>query len=467
MRVLLLEPPLSTRPTGIFPRHPPHYALYAAAVLRAEGHEVHVLDAFVEDLSASGAAARAAALAPGLAVIVPYDYTRETPPEVGQSVATALRTALPGVRIGLAGSVDAEHFRRQLVACPALDFATVGEYERTLVAVAARGARGLEGVPGLLLRAPEGLVDTGPAEVVQDLDSLPWPAWELVDFPRYTFVPHRYRRVPFYPLLASRGCPYGCLCCKEARWSRISRVRVRTVPNVLAEIQHAIQRWGAREIQFSDATFGQRRDWVFELCGALGREFPGLPWTAITRVDLMSPDLLSAMARAGCWNLLYGVESANQHALDRVGKRIDLATVRATFAATRAAGIQSTASFIVGLPGEDREDVLRTIAFACALDPDFAQFFVLKYYGDDGALDAWGRVDPGWDLAPYDFRGPVFVPRAFAGPRELRALQRLAYRRFYLRPRVIARRLAELGEPGQLGRHLHAARILAGTLRTR
>ncbi|MFH1465404.1 MAG: radical SAM protein [Pseudomonadota bacterium] len=464
MRVLFLEPPLDVRPTGIFPRHPPHHALYAAAVLRDAGHVVMVLDAFVEDLSAIGAAARAIALAPELVLIVPYDYTRETPPEVGQGIATTLRAALPGVRIGLAGSVDADHFRRQLLACPALEFATVGEYERSLLAVADRGGEGLDGIPGLLLRAPEGIVHTAPAEVVEDLDSLPWPAWDLVDFPRYTFVPHRYKHAPFYPLLASRGCPFGCLCCKEAKWSKITRFRLRSVSDVLAEIRHARERWGAREIQFSDATFGLRRDWVFELCDALEREHPGLPWTALTRVDLMSPELLQAMARAGCWNLLYGVESANQRALDIVHKRIDLGTVRSTFAATQAAGIQTTASFILGLPGEDHADVLRTIAFALELDPDFAQFFVLKYFSDDGALDAWGRVDPTWDLAPYDFRGPVFVPSAFSGPDELHALQRLAYRRFYLRPRVLARRLPELLEPGQIGRYLHAGRILAGTL---
>jgi anaerobic magnesium-protoporphyrin IX monomethyl ester cyclase len=462
MRILFLEPPLDAEPTGIFPRHPPHYALYAAAVLREEGHEVHVLDAFVEDLSAADTARRAAALAPELLLLVPYDYTRETPPAVSTDLAERLRTLLPAARIGLVGSVDADHFQRQLEACPAIDFATVGEYERSLQAVAARESGALEGIPGLLLREEGGIVHTGPAELVEELDTLPWPAWDLVDFPRYTFVPHRYKHAPFYPLLASRGCPYGCLCCKEAKWSKITRFRLRSVPDVMAEILHARQRWGAREIQFSDATFGLRRGWVLELCEALQREAPGLPWTAITRVDRMDPELLGAMARAGCWNLLYGVESANQHALDIVGKRIDIPQVRRTIAATRAAGIRSTASFILGLPGEDRADVMRTIAFARDLDPDFAQFFVLKHFGDDDSLDAWGRVDPNWDLAPYDFRGPVFVPHGFSGPAELHALQRLAYRRFYLRPRMIARRLPELLEPGQVRRHLHAARILLG-----
>ncbi len=452
MRVLYVEPPLSLTPTGIEPRHPPQMALYSAALLRRAGHDVQVIDAFLEDLSLDETLARTLQAAPELVVLVPFDYTRETEPRVTVELAQRLGRELPGLPVGLAGSVDRPLFERCLREAPALRFAVVGEYEHALLQVAARGGDDLDGIPGLLVRRGTEVAFTGPGVVVDDLADLPYPAWDLVDFARYTFVPHRYKRVPMYPLLASRGCPFACLCCKETKYAKITRYRLRSVADVIAEIRWAQQRWGAREIQFSDATFGIRPEWVKELCEALRRERLDVTWSALMRADLMTPDVLEPMARAGCWNVLVGVESANQHALDIVHKRITPDLARSAVRAAKAAGLTVTTSFILGLPGEDRADVLRTIDFAVELDPDYAQFFVLKHYGEDGEFDAWGRVEDTWDLSPHDFRGPVFVGRAFRDRTELKDLQRLAYRRFYLRPRYVAKRLPDLMSPAQARR---------------
>lgn len=454
MKFLFVEPPLDHERTGIFPRHPPHYALFAAAHLKQAGHEVTVLDAFMEDLTTAETVERALNATPDVLILTPYDYTRETPPEISCHVAGMVKTRAPRTLIGLAGSVDKEHFRGQLKVEKCLDFAAYGEYELTIGAIGSAGPGSLATVPGLLVRTVDGIVDTGPARIVEELDALPIPAWELIDFARYTHIPHRFKRVPMYPLLATRGCPFSCLCCKEAKWAKITRFRSRSVGNVIQEIRYAVRRYQAKEIQFADATFGVNKRWVLELCEAMMRENLDLSWSAITRVDVVTPTVLRAMAEAGCWNLLYGIESVNQHALNTVDKRISIAQVKETVAATREAGIEVTASFILGLPGENLDDVLRTIDFALELDPEFAQFFVLKYYGEDGALDEWGRVDPEWDLARYDFRGPVFVPTAFKDKDELKQLQKLAYRKFYLRPAYIRRRLPDLLSPGQWPRYL-------------
>ncbi len=463
MRIVFLEPPLSLHPLGIFPRHPPQYALTAAAVLRDAGHDVSLVDAFHEDLSLAETAEKVAALAPELLVIVPYDYTRETQPEVTTQLSRMLASRVPGLILGMAGSVDEPHFRRRMLAAPQLEFACVGEYESTMLSVAAHGGP-CEGVTGLLLRRGDDVISTGPADVPTELDRLPFPAWDLVDFSRYIYVPHRFRRSPMYPLLAGRGCPFACLCCKEAKYAKITRYRLRSVANVMAEIRHAVVTWGAREIQFSDATFGLRRDWVFELCDALEASGLGLSWSAITRVDVVDRDMLRAMKRAGCWNLLYGIESANQHALDLVRKKIDTRQAREAVAWTREAGIESTASFILGLPGEDVADVMRTIRFAARLDSDYAQFFLLKYYGDDSGLDEWGHVEREWDFSPHDFRGPIFVSNRIGSVAQLKALQRIAYARFYLRPRFVMRHLRNLAQPGQWPRYAAGLKTLLGAV---
>jgi radical SAM superfamily enzyme YgiQ (UPF0313 family) len=463
MRVLLIEPPLSVTKQGIFPRHPPQYALYSAAVLREAGTEVSILDAFLEDLDINETVERVLEVNPDLTLLLPFDYTRETEPRVTIELVRRIHGAAPHMILGLGGSVDAGFLRQCMDDAGGLSFAICGEYELAMARIAAHGGTDLSAIPGLLVRDGGRVVETGAGDVVEDLDKLPFPAWDLIDFKRYTFVPHRYRRTPMYPLLASRGCPFACLCCKEATYSKIIHYRLRSVPDVLREIRFAIERYGAREIQFSDATFGIRKEWVFELCDGLEREKLDVTWSALMRANLMTPDVLERMAATGCWNVLVGVESANQHALDRVGKGITPDLALKAVRAARDAGIEVTASFILGLPGEDRADVLRTIDLAIDLAPDYAQFFLWKYYGLENPFADCGRLDDTWDLSQIDFRGPVFIPNGFRDKAELKELQRFAYRRFYLRPAYVWRRLPDLLSFEQMRRSIRGVATLLKT----
>lgn len=177
----------------------------------------------------------------------------------------------------------------------------------------------------------------------------------------------------------------------------------------------------------------------------------------MTRVDRVDGPILKKMARAGCWNILYGVESGNQELLDSTQKDITLPQAMATFALTREAGIESTATFMLGLPGETPEMGRRTIEFAKRLNPDYAGFFVHKRHlnGMEG-----GRVTSEWDFSPYDIRGPVFVPDGYSCARELLDLQRQAYREFYLRPAYILRQIAKIRGPEDVARYLGGFRVL-------
>jgi anaerobic magnesium-protoporphyrin IX monomethyl ester cyclase len=453
LKTLLVETPLALRPTGVYPRNPPIYALYAAATLKRDGAEVQLLDAFQEDLSIDDTVARVVGSGARLVLLVPFDYVRETAPEVTREIARRLAVRAPQCTVGLAGNASEKYMRSHMEACPSIAFAAVGEYELTLAGVVKNGLNRLGRVPGLLLRSGNGIESTGPAAVILDADRLALPAWELVDFDRYIYMPHRFGRTPVYPLLASRGCPYGCPLCIEGMYARITRYRLRSVRSVMQEVRLAIQRYGARELQFTDATFGLNREWTISLCDALARLDPPVTWTVLSRADVLTPELLERMRHAGCWNILYGFESANQHALDNMGKGLRVEQTVQARRQAREAGIEVTASFTLGLPGESREDILRTIDFAIEQDPEYAQFFILKYLNDDNAMDRWGWVTEEWDNSPYDFRGPIFVPDGIDGVRELKQLQRLAYRRFYLRPRYLAAQLSRAISSGQLRRN--------------
>ena len=453
--VVFLEPPLDDEVDGIYPRHPPHYAAYAGAMLEREGIGAAIVDAFHEGLKSPQAAQRVVDLRPDVVVILPFDYTRETPVAMSLGIAERLRRALPDAWIGMAGTMDEDYMRQAMAASGDLDFAIFGEYELPIVevALARRDGGALSAIQSLALRGEDGAVyTTGPGRMVRDMDELPFPAWHLVDFPSYVYVPHRYRYSPFYPMLASRGCPFECVTCGEAVVSKIRRYRQRSVDDVIGEIRHAVTNYGAREIQFSDPTFGLDRRWAHALCDRLISEGLDIPWSALTRVDTVRPDLLEHMAAAGCWNILYGIETGSADVLKLIKKGTTLDQARETIAATKAVGIEVTASFLLGLPGEREEHLQRTIDFAIELDPDYAQFFLLKSIGQKSDLSAWGAFTEEWDLERYDFRGPVYVPHGFSGVAALKRWQQRAYRRFYLRPSYLGRMLPRLIRQGQAKR---------------
>ena len=189
------------------------------------------------------------------------------------------------------------------------------------------------------------------------------------------------------------------------------------------------------------------------------RENLNIPWTALSRVDQIDSEMLQSMAKAGCWNVLYGIESGNPETLDKIEKGFTVEQAKKAVAATKQAGIETTGSFILGLPNEGRSEVLNTIRFAIDLDLDYAQFFLLKQIGQSSDLSEHGKFTEDWDFGAFDFRGPVFISNKIGSLEELKELQKLAYRRFYFRPRFLWGKIGELARPGQGKRLFAGARV--------
>ena len=148
------------------------------------------------------------------------------------------------------------------------------------------------------------------------------------------------------------------------------------------------------------------------------------------------------MAAAGCWNILFGVESLNPAALRAAQKALDPATVAPAIRAARRAGIETIASIMIGLPGDTPESFERTLDAIIEIDPDFAQFFVLQL--DAEQAPAGGRFVSEWRGAKHDFWGRVYAADGFRDEAQLHALRRRAFRRFYLRPRYLRGRVRAL-----------------------
>jgi len=414
---------------------------------------VSIADQHLRTNSLQAIVADIRAAAPDLLLVMHSDYNRELSSELLETLFRALVNTVPEGRLWCYGRLDQKHAEDAMLGSPAMPSILFGEPEFPAVELADRLQRdeSATGIPGSVQREEGGLSVTPPE--TYDLDSSPIPAWDLVDISDYGFSPHQQAADVVYPVLASRGCPFPCFYCEvRARpgWTG------RSVDSVLAELNALHELYGTRSVFIADPTFAVQRDWALEFCRRLPNEGPpGLRWSCMSRTDRVDPELLHAMAAAGCWNILFGMESLNPVALKAASKALDPATVGPAIAAAQEAGLEVIASIMIGLPGDTPEGVRQTIDQLIEFEPDFAQFFVVQI--GEHEVPEGGRLVSDWDGSRYDFWGHVFAPDAFEGKEQLLALRRSAYRRFYLRPRYIRRRAGKMVRSGELGPQLKRA----------
>jgi len=282
---------------------------------------------------------------------------------------------------------------------------------------------------------------------VEELDGMPFPAWHLFKLERYTNLQPTVDQVDglSLPILTSRGCPYRCTYCSQIGprlW------RGRSVESIVAEWRWLVRELGAVEIGVLDDSFNINRQRVLDVCQRLVAEgLDHVPWIMINgiRANLADEELLGAMKRAGCMRTAFGVESGNQAILDSVvDKHLTLDQVRSAFKAARAVGLETIGFFIVGLPGETEATMDDTIRFACELDPVVANFSIATPFPGTQMYEtvkAQGRLlAQTWDDFVF-FEGKARFEMPGLPAELVERKWKEAYRRFYLRPKRIARTL--------------------------
>ena len=254
---------------------------------------------------------------------------------------------------------------------------------------------------------------------------------------------------PIGVLESARGCPFSCAFCVRAYGREVVAHSPEWILAAIDDLRSA----GVQHLRFLDDTFTVDRGRVVALCEGLRRRHPGLTWTALTRADRLDTALARELAGSGCRRLYVGVESADPAVLARWGKGESLEQIAAGCAAARAAGIELSGFFVVGAEGETPADARRSADLATRLGLDFVIVTRLQLwpgtglYADRGPLppERWG-IDAADDVDPF-------------------ALERAVYRRFYLRPRQVARSLRRVARHprdaavglGGLGRYVAGA----------
>jgi len=363
MRVLLVNP---SYPFDEYPRLLVTLP-YLAGALRAEGHEVEILDLLLARTTPGKIESRMERFRPQLVGITSVTLNHR----VASAIAEVVRKCDGEVPIAMGGPHVAFEIEGSFRDLPALDFIAIGEGEHTLVelARALEGRMDLRDVRGLALRdRRDGRVVLTPARpLADDLDQLAPPARDLVPLARYLAFDSQAS------IVTSRGCPYECIFCSAPAWTG-RRVRYRDPLLCVDEIEE-VAGLGFREITIEDDLFTLNRRHFLAICDELMRRDTGIRWNAFSRVDTITPEIVGVMARAGCRAVCFGVESGSQEVLDLARKHSNLDKVRAAMRMAREADIIPLASFIIGLPGETEQTLRETVAFAESLRQEFGALY--------------------------------------------------------------------------------------------
>jgi radical SAM superfamily enzyme YgiQ (UPF0313 family) len=337
-----------------------------------------------------------------------------------------------------------------LKECSSLDVAVYGEGEKTLLEIA--NCRDLKNIKGIAFRK-NGKIKLNKHRPLEDLNLLPFPAWELFDLKRY--IGH-YMDKP-KPILrkelelmisTSRGCPYNCMFCFKG----IEGYRFRDPINVVDELERDIFNFGAKRIQFTDATFGAYEKQAIGICNEIVKRGlqDKIKWFAGTRVDVANKKLLESMKKAGCSCVFFGVESSNSKILKSSRKNTTTKQVIKAFSLAKKIGLETQASFILGLPGETKQSILNTIKFAKNLNANYAVFSILVPFPGTKAYEMAKKEESGFKLSSCNWSdfgkqiGKSIELKNITND-ELKMLQKKAYFEFYSKPSRIIYLLRTLG----------------------
>ncbi len=406
-----------------------------AALLRARGFEVLLTDCMAEELSVEATIRKIVHFNPKL-VILNFSTTTFNH---DKDFTLRLKKILPRSHLTAIG-IHVTTLPEQTLIETALDSIIRNEPEMTALNLAEnlRGRGRLRYIKGLSYRGNPSFVNNQTRPFIDKLDLLPFPARDLLKNEHYKMP--IYNR-PYTLIIASRGCPNNCSFC-TARLYYGSKIRYRSVENVLEEVEEILKIQKIRDITFWADTFTYERNYVLKICRGIKDRGLKFRWMCNARVDKVDLELLKMMKASGCQIISYGVESGVQKTLNRINKNITLKQISQAIFWTRKAGIESAAHVIFGLPGETEATIKQTIKFVKEIDPDYIQFYSAipfpgtKFY-DEAAKKGW-ITSKNWE--DYEL-GKNIISTPNLPVERLAYWRKRAYLQFYLRPGYIFGRL--------------------------
>ncbi len=423
--------------------------LYIAShIMEHTDHEVAVVDAQLEELDYDEIEERIRAFSPDVVGITAYTMTFLDTLEI----AARAKRVNPDVYVVLGGA-HTHAYPRETAMLRDVDVSVPGEGEEVMTEIVEALAhnRPLTEVPGIWLKGEKEAVSTGQRAPIADLDALPFPARALLPLKAYKFVTDVHSSST--TMISSRGCNFNCSFCDVP----FRAVRGRSPENVVREIIEC-KKLGYDEINFYDDNFNYKEERVNSICREIINHELEIRFSIRARVDKITPDSVQMLKKAGCGRINFGIEAGDNESLKAINKKITTDMAKRAVELTKSAGIEVAGYFMISIPGQEEEQVHRTIDFALELGLDYAQFNwtflfprtelyrqALKAgaFESDFYLD-FARSPHLSDIIAY-WENPIPFDRAHQ-------LTKLAHKKFYLRPRYLFRQLRGVGSLGELVR---------------
>lgn len=437
-------PEIITKSTGTFP---PLGISYIAAVLKKSGHEVSFLDVNAEGWSIDEYRERIRRIDPH---VVGFTSTTGDWLSVLEGIKIT-KDVLPRT-ITIVGGPQLTMFPEESISFDTIDIGVIGEGEYTMVELMDRLEDGKDftDIRGISYKKNGTIYVAPKRDVIMNLDTLPFPARELLPNYKYNAI---LADNPLVTMISSRGCPYSCtFCCKETLGKTF---RQRSPENIIQEIEHIIANYTFGEIMMFDETFTLNKKTTLAICRLINEKRLKFKWSVRTRVDRVDEESLQALKDAGCIRLHLGVESGNSRILEKMNKKIALEQIEKCFKIVNNIGFETMAYLMIGFPGEDRQSVDDTINFTIKIKPSWINISVVVPYPkthlyqlalNDGLInyDYWREYTLGRTNGI-----PLHFTNEHLDENTLTRLHKDFYKRFYLRPSFILNKLLSVKSPSK------------------
>lgn len=462
MNVLLINPPKENEIIGNNPAiieeergyNPPLGILYIAGYLeKYTDHDVAVIDAQVEQLNQTSLASRIESIDPDVVGITTMTMTLV---DVIRTIDT-IRKPNKDTKIILGGP-HVHLFPDETLRSSNADYLVLGEGERTFSDLIEHlNDKKLKHVPGLVFKHNGNVVNTGLRPAIEDLDSLPFPARNLIPIQKYSSLLSKGKVVT--TIITSRGCPFKCSFCARPHLGK--KFRARSPVNVVEELEECVK-MGIREFLFYDDTFTINKQRVLGICDEIVRRKLEIGWDIRARVDTVDEEMLGYLKNAGCQGIHYGVEAGTDNILNSLNKGITISQVQKAFALTRKHKISVLAYFMIGNPGETKDDIETTFRVMKSLKPDYTHITILTPFPGTEIYskglktrvikrDFWREFakNPSSNFVPPHW-GEILTRE------ELNRLLVKGYHTFYIRLFYILRRLKTVRSFGEIRKMAYA-----------
>lgn len=381
MKILLVNPPQRFYKKFIMlVEQLPLGLLYMAAILKKEGIAVEVLDALREGdslcqqgdiwrygLSWDDIAERIETFQPdAIGISNPYSS------QISNAVMTAntAKRVNPDIITIMGGPHPTIEAFDLMNREPNLDICVRGEGEYTLKDLV-KGhlieKKKIEDIPGLVYRDGKKVLSTGEPKTIENLDNLPFPAYEMLDMEGYLSRHYKLTPEPEHPsrvieMVTSRGCPYNCIFC-SVKCVMGRRFRANSAEYVLSHIEYVIDKYGIEHIRFNDDNIALDRNRFDTILSGIIERRLKFVWDCPNgvRADTLEEPMLRKMKAAGCRHIYIAAESGNQNIVNKIiGKNTDLAHVERVLKLCAKIGIRADVYFILGFPGETLQTMHQT-----------------------------------------------------------------------------------------------------------